>query len=282
MEFFESTEHLVTSVLILLLYAAIFFISKLIYGWISAYRLNMELTSKDNTALAISLAGYFGGVTIIFVGAVDGPHSSLLEDIWHVGGYALVGTLFLNAARVINDKLILSKFSNSEEIIQRQNLSVGAVQAAAYLASALIIAGAIHGEGGGPTLAFVFFLIGQVALIVFALLYRKIVPYQVLDEIREGNLGAGLGFAGALIAIGVIAMKAVSGNFVSWADSLSLVAFDISLVFVYLIVVRFFFDKVIIPHADLNKEISEDKNIGAGVLEMFVAISFSLVLFYTL
>jgi hypothetical protein len=37
-------------------------------------------------------------------------------------------------------------------------------------------------------------------------------------------------------------------------------------------------NKVIHPGDNLNREITEDKNIGAGLLEAVVAISFSLVL----
>jgi hypothetical protein len=37
-------------------------------------------------------------------------------------------------------------------------------------------------------------------------------------------------------------------------------------------------DKLVIPNSDLSREIVEDRNIGAGLLEATVAISFAIVL----
>ncbi|UZR95441.1 DUF350 domain-containing protein [Chondrinema litorale] len=282
MEIFDTTEQAISSVLIIILYAIVFLFAKWINDLLTPYSVNRELTQTDNHALAISLTGYLAGITIIFLSVINGPHVGLWEDLIAVGGYSIGGVFCLNLARIINDKLILRKFSNIEQIIKFRNSSAGLIQGASYIASGLVIGGAVSGEGGGPALALIFFAIGQVILIVFALLYEKFISYSVHDEVEKGNLAAGFGFAGGLIAIGIIAMKAVSGDFIGWSGSLLLLAFDVSLVIVYLVVVRFFFDKLIIPHSDLNHEIANDKNIGAGLLEMFVSIGFSLVLFFTL
>ncbi len=282
MKIFETQEHALSSALIIVLYAIVFFIAKFINDLLTPYNINRELTHNDNAALAVSLTGYFAGVTIIFVSVVSGPHVGLWQDLTAVAAYSLGGVVCLNAARIINDRLILSQFSNVEQIVKMKNNSAGVVQGGFYIASGLVIGGAVQGEGGGPALALVFFAIGQIVMVAFSLLYVKLVSYSVQKEIEENNLAAAFGFAGGLIAIGIIVMKAVSGTFIGWTDSLILLAFDASLIFILLIVVRFFFDKLIIPQSDLNHEIAKDKNIGAGLLEMFAFIGFSLVLFYTL
>ncbi len=282
MEIFESQEHAISSILIIILYAIVFLIAKWFNDLLTPYNVNRELTHKDNAALAISLTGYLAGTTIIFVSVVSGPHVGLWEDLLAVGSYSLGGVLCLNLARIINDRLILSKFSNIEQIIKFRNNSAGLVQGGTYVASGLVIGGAVHGEGGGPELALIFFLLGQAVLVIFSLLYVKFISYSVHEEIEKNNLAAAFGFTGGIIAIGIIVMKAVSGNFIGWVDSLKLLAFDLSLVLILLIVVRFFFDKLIIPKADLNHEIAKDQNIGAGLLEFFASVSFALVLFYTL
>ena len=282
MEIFDTQEQALSAILIIFLYAIVFFIAKFINDLLTPYNVNRELTHNDNVALAVSLTGYFAGVTIIFVSVVSGPHVGLWEDLAAVSGYSLGGLLCLNAARIINDRLILSKFSNIEQIIKFRNNSAGLVQGGSYVASGLVIGGAVHGEGGGPALALIFFVIGQLVMVVFSLIYVKMISYSVHKEIEENNLAAAFGFAGGLIAIGIIIMKAVSGAFIGWGDSLKLLAFDVSLIFVLLIVVRFFFDKLIIPHSDLNHEIANDKNVGAGLLEMFASIGFALVLYFTL
>jgi uncharacterized membrane protein YjfL (UPF0719 family) len=278
---FLNPDNFLNAFSFLLLYMITFSVAKFIKSIISPYKLNHELTEKNNTALGVSTAGYFIGVTAVYVGVYDGPSlPEWWQEVLHVGGYSLLGVVLLNLSRFINDKLILYKFSNNKEIIEDQNIGTGFIQAASYTASGLIIGGTLHSEGGTLVTSLAFFIFGQVCLILFALLYDWLTPYSVHGEIENKNTAAGMGFAGGFIAIGIIVMKGVSGEFVSWTSNLSNLAFNIELLFIYLIFVRFFFDKVIIPHADLNKLISVDKNLSAGTLEFIIAISFSTVLFF--
>ena len=64
---------------------------------------------------------------------------------------------------MVNDKIILHNFKNVKELVDDKNVGAGAVQAGSYIASGLIIAGSIHGEGGGLLTAIAFFVLGQVA-----------------------------------------------------------------------------------------------------------------------
>lgn len=77
-------------------------------------------------------------------------------------------------------------------------------------------------------------------------------------------------------------MKALSGDFEGWSVHLGTLVFDTVTIFVLLFFVRIFFDKAVIPKADLSKEITQDRNVGAGLLEMLMSISFAVVLFYLL
>lgn len=268
----------------ILLYLAVFFFSKWLKGAFSSYNLDEQLTHFDNNAVSVSVAGYFLGVTIIFVGALggDGSQSSVGMEFAVVTGYTLGGILLLHLSRILNQKLILPKFSVDKEIVKDQNPGTGVVEGAIYVASALIIAGSIHGEGGGPVSALVFYVIGQICLVLFALLYARLTPYSVHDEIEKDNIAAGLGFSGGLISIGIIIMRAVSGEFIGWKEDLIAVGKDVAIIFVYLIIVRFVFDKFVLRNSDLNTEIANDQNLGAGLLEMIVAICFSVVLFFLL
>ena len=264
------------------LYVLLFFIAKWLKGMFSSYKLDEQLTQYDNDAVSVSVAGYFVAVTAIFLGAISGPGISIVMDYVTVAGYSLGGIFLLNIARIINARLVLYKFSVDKEIIKDQNPGTGVVEGAMYVATGLIIGGSIHGEGGSALTAFVFYLIGQICLVLFGLLYVRLSPYAVHDEIEKDNVAAGLGFAGGLISIGIIVMKGVSGDFVSWEADLMALGMDILVVFVYLIAVRFIFDRFVLRNSNLATEISEDQNLGAGLLEMVVAICFSAVLFFVL
>ena len=263
-----------------LMYVGIFFFSKWLKGMFASYRLDEQLTEYDNNAVSVSYSGYILGVTAIFIGALSGPSTDVLTDFINVAGYSLAGVLLLNLARLVNQRLILYKFSVEKEIIHDQNPGTGVVEAGAYLATGLIIGGSVHGNGGGPLTALVFYLIGQLCLVLFALLYARVSNYDVHEEIEKDNVAAGMGFAGGLISIGIIIMRAVSGDFHCWFEDLITLGLDVVIIFVYLIVIRFVFDRFVLRNSNLNTEITEDQNFGAGLLEMMVAISFSIVLAY--
>ncbi|GAB4414953.1 MAG: hypothetical protein OHK0039_23170 [Bacteroidia bacterium] len=290
MERFASPLTLLINLGYLALYVALFFFAKWLKGRLSGYNLDEQLTEYDNPAVAVSVSGYFMAVTAIFAGAVMAPmgvtgvlpDTVWWEDFLLVTAYTLGGILLLQVARVINNKLILYKFSVEKEIVKDQNPGTGVVEGAAYLASGLIIGGSISGEGGGPLVSLVFYLLGQLCLVLFAWIYVRIAPYSIHDEIERDNTAAGLGFAGALVSIGIIVMRAVSGGFGGWAHDLAELGLDVLVVFVYLIGVRLVFDKLILQRSDLQQEIAQDRNISAGLLEMVVAICFSVVLFFAL
>ena len=277
--FFYEVLH---GISLIVLFMLVLLLAKWVNDFLTPYKVDKELTQKDNIALATSIAGYFGAITIIYIGAFIGPSKGILQDFLVIGGYSLLGIILLNLSRLINDKLMLYKFSNVKEIIIDRNAGTGAVQFGTYITSGLIIAGAIHGQGGGLHTALVFFGLGQIALIAFVWLYNFITPFDIHDEIEKDNLAAGVAFGGTLIAVGIILMKGTSGDFISWTHNLSMFGIDVVLVFILLPVVRLFFDKIIIPRADLNHEIQHDRNLGAGFLEMITAISFSIILFFVM
>ncbi|MEO0897349.1 MAG: DUF350 domain-containing protein [Bacteroidota bacterium] len=282
MEFLTQYEGLLYDLGALVLYLLIFFVAKWLKSVFSSYKLDEQLTEYDNNAVSVSVAGYFMGVTAIFIGSNGGSGSDPLNDFLNVVGYSLAGILLLNLSKIINDKLILYKFSVDKEIIKDQNPGTGVVEGAMYLASGLVIGGSISGEGGGPLTALAFYAIGQICLVLFGLLYVRTSPYDVHAEIEKDNIAAGLGFSGGLISIGIIIMKAVSGDFTGWIEDLTALGMDILIIFIYLVVVRFIFDKLVLRNSNLATEISEDQNIGAGLLEMIVAVCFSLTLFFVL
>ncbi len=267
---------------LLILYVIIFFVANIVYSKIAGYEVKNEIVEKDNMAVAISLSGYLFAISIIFIGCLLGPSKGFFQDLYVVVEYSLLGIVLLYIAHLVNDKLILYKFNNKKELVEDRNVGTGAVQAGSYVASGLIIAGAIHGEGGGLITAIVFFVLGQISLIIFTKIYNIITSFDVHDEIEKNNFSAGIAFAGTLIALGIILSKASGGDFVSWESNVSTFAFNALLAFILLPLFRFLIDKLVITNEDLNKEISEDKNTGAGFLEFGATVGFAAVLFFVI
>jgi uncharacterized membrane protein YjfL (UPF0719 family) len=274
----EILEDLTRTAAFVALYFVLFLLAKAFKDLLTPYKINDELTKKDNLAVALTMCGYYFGVVAIFVGSLVGPTQGLYKDLMAVGGYSLLGIMLLNISRYFNDKVILRKFCNIEQITKNHNVAVGAVQFGTYVATGLIAAGAITGTGGGVETAIVFFVLGQLSLLVFTLIYNAITPYCVHDELDKKNVAAGAALGGTLIALGIIILNGVQGDFISWQENLMSLAIINIMAFAFLPIVRFVMDKLVIPGDDLSKEIVEDKNLGAGLLEATVAISFAIVL----
>ena len=219
------------------------------------YKLMVELVKKDNFAIGISMGGYFLATAIIFVGVLLGPSAGLVQDLIAVGGYSLLGLVFLNTSRLCLDKLVFNKFCNISSIVEDQNCGMAAVRFGVYVATGLIAAGSLHGEGGGVIVAVAFFVLGQVCLVAFSRLYDLITPFDLQKEIEDGNVAAGIAFGGTIIAMGIIIMKAASGDFLDWTHNLVRFVELALLGIVILPVVRYLMDKLVITGEELNREI---------------------------
>ncbi|WP_120498151.1 DUF350 domain-containing protein [Kiloniella sp. EL199] len=265
-----------------LAYLGLFAIMLLIAKWLkdlwTPYSIPHELTKADNPAIGLEMSGYFLATTLTFVGAVTGDSTNFLQDLSLVAGYSFLGILMLNASRVVMDKLLFNKFCSVKKVIEGRNIGVASVRFGLYLATGAVAGGSIHGQGGGFDTAIAFFVLGQIVLILFSKIYELLTPYNTHEEIDSENTAAGIALAGTFIALGIIIAGAAHASFISWTYNLVLFAELAISGMVLLVIVRFFMDKLILVGDDLNREISEDRNLAAGFLEATVAIAFAIVL----
>ena len=248
-----------------------------------SFVLRTQLLEKDNLAMALTIAGYYLGLAIVLGGVVSGPGSGMLtENVIDVVIFGLVAIALLNLSGWINDKIIFSRFDNQKEIIQDRNIGMGAIEGGNHVAVGLITAGALSGEGGLLSGA-VFWVLGQVGLIVAALLYNKMTSFDLHHEIERDNTAVGVAFAGVLIGFGNIIRLAGEGDFVSWTQSLSEFGYYAVVGLLLLPLVRLFADKVLLPGARLTDELVQDvPNVGAGAIEATTYLAASILIGLTL
>lgn len=261
----------------LVLYIVIFVAAKWAKDLFTPYSLNQELAEKDNFAVALTMVGYYFAVTLVFVALLKGPTVNLQTDILNVTGYSLLSILLLNGSRWINDKFILRAFCNIKKLTEDQDAGVGAVQFGIYTATGLIISGAVSGEGGWLSFI-VFFALGQILLIISSIIYQQLSAFDIHSEVASNNIAVGVAFGGSLIALGLILMNGVAGDFIDWKQDISSFAISAFSGLILLPLLQLLLDRLVIPGKSLRKEIAEDRNIGAGLLEAGIAISFALVL----
>ncbi|MFV9691686.1 MAG: DUF350 domain-containing protein [Desulfobacteria bacterium] len=246
------------------------------------YRLNFELTEKDNAALALATTGYYSGLVLAIGGVLVGPSLSIVDDLIDLSIYGLLAIVLVNVSWYVCDKLILFKFKISEELIRDHNQGTGAVSAGMSIASGFIIFGSVQGQGGSVWTVIVLWAIGQAILILAGLVYEFVTPYNIHDEIEKDNVAAGVSFAGALVAIGAIVGLAAESDFESWAVSLPDYLGYSVLGLALLPVIRLLTDKVLLPTVKLTDEIArQDRpNVGAAYIEAFSYIAAAFIIYW--
>ena len=263
-------------------------LAKLARDVVTSYRIDEEVTQRNNVAVALRLSGYLMGVIVVFLGALYQPPTLLTvdglgfdrtfgEDILRVFLYSIAGILALNLVRLLMDRLILYKFSVEKEVVQDQNVGMGAAEFGLYVATGLMIAGAVSGEGGRTELttaliALAFFGMGLVLLVVFSLFYQFTTPFDIHSQIEGDNTAVGVAFGGNLIAIGLVTFKALFGDFVGWGDSIvTFVTFGV-IGFALLYLLRFLIDLMLLPTVRISSALSVERNVGVAFIESAVVI----------
>ena len=270
----------------------LFYIGKIVYQLFHPkVKVAHELVEKDNFAFSVAYVGYYIGLLLAIGAAVYGESSgNIYHDLMDIGVYGLMTILLLNLSIIINDKLILSKFSVKKEILEDRNVGTGVVEGANAVATGLVVLGAIHGEGydysiGGPIVTgLLYWIIGQALLYVTAVVYNAMVPYDVHDEIEKDNVAAGIGMAGAMVAIANLIRFALMHDFDSWIVTLEDVGIDVAIGLLFLPLARFLTDKILLPGQKLTDEIvnQENPNKGAALVEAFAYIGGSVLITWAL
>ena len=276
-----------------LIATGIYLISAFVLFWIgklvkdlttTSYSVREELVEKDNVALGVAMAGYYFGLILAIGGTLSGPSQGLENDLIDIGIYGLLAIILLNLSRLVNDGLILHGFKIRDELIDDQNAGTGVVIAATYIATGLVIFGAVSGEIGGIVTTVIFWALGQAALILAGLVYEWVTPYSIHDEIEKDNVAAGVAFAGALVGIGIIVFHASAGDFISWTINLQDFAIEVVAGLILLPIVRFISDVILLPGQKLTDEIAnqEHPNLAAGFIEAMSYIGASFLIVWSL
>jgi len=273
----------------------ILLLAKLARDVVTPYKIDDEVTKKNNAAVALRLSGYLVGVILVFLGALYQPLAVIApeglgfdwafgEEVLRVFLYSLAGIVALNLARPLMDRLILYKFSMEKEIVQEQNVGTGAAEFGMYVATGLLIAGAVAGEGGKTEIlaaltALAFFGMGMAVLVAFSLFYQFTTSFDIHSEIEAKNTAVGIAFGGNLIAIGLVTFKALFGDFVGWGESIAVFLTFAVIGFALLYVLRLLIDLLLLPTVRISNALSAERNVGVAFIESAVVISAALVLF---
>ena len=268
----------------LLVILLIMVIGKKIHNYCTDYDLDHELTTTDNKAVALSTTGYLFGLGLILWGVITpGENAVPVTGFWGLI-FDLIGTLIwgligiglLQAANYLNDNFLLPEFSNRKEIIEDRNLGTGAVEGCTYIAAGIIIKTVLSGSGSNFIFDLIgtifYFAIAQIAFILFGRLYQYVSTFDLHQEIEKDNAAAGVAFGLTMVAVSLLL-----ADYINAYDSIFGLLIWLPISFFFLVTGRYIADKLLLPGALLDDEISRDHNWGAALIEGSVAIIIALV-----
>jgi uncharacterized membrane protein YjfL (UPF0719 family) len=262
---------------------ALLIIARAVYRIILGQAMTATLIDRDNKAAAVALAGFMLGVIQVIIPILSAPSHSFWVDVKGVAAYGIGGILAMTVAGLAFEQYSRWTGVPLREQIGQGNLAAGILDGAIYFASSQLVAGALTGDGGALAPTIVFWAAGLVALIVFTHIFRQLTAYHDAEMIKQGNVAAALGCAGLIIAIGMMVGYATSGTFTGYAEGFRNFGLML-LVILALYPVRQIVVQMLLlgggfsfRNGRLDREIAQDQNVGAGLLEAIGYIAAALI-----
>ena len=255
-----------------------------------------EHIDDGNTAVGLRRAGLYLGIAIALSGAMGGASKGFWLDVLQlvIDGLIIIGLMF--SSRFINDFIMMGHINNDQECVRvftREdgsetvgNTAVGIVEASMYLSTGFILHGSIWGSGGsfvqGVLSTLLFFVLGQMLLLLLGLLYELVTSFNVREEIKDNNPAAAMGLSGTLIALSIILMASISGPFTGWKSDI--MYFFIYAVFgiVMLLLVKIVIGRLLLPTTSIAVEVKEDRNVAALFVVQSAMIALAIVVAYAM
>lgn len=259
----------------------ILYVGKFVFDWTTPrMHIDQELTERDNPAFGVLFAGYIIGLAFSIAGSFFAFSSSILANVINIATSGAAGIILLRIGMLIGDKVILYSFSVEKEVIEDRNAGAGFAVAGLFVATGLMIEGVMSGQSSSYLLMLrdiaIYWLVGQILLIIGGLLYQVFARYDVRKTIEDdNNTAAGISMGGYFVALGVIMKAALTGTTSDLGAEILVTAVVGVAGLIILILARYLTDLVLLPKSLLADEVARQKNSAAGSVAAigFIAVA---------
>ncbi len=287
------------------LYAVLYLFLAIIMKYILNFRTGHLYTAdkeiaEGNMAVGLRRSGAQLGLAIAMLGVMSGTSTSnLWSDIISTASYGLLAVGFMLMSLLITDKAILPGVDNSDEL-KKGNMAVGMVEFGTLIMTGMLAYASIRGDEGGLLSSLIYFVAGQLTIILLVIAYEKILARKInpVRCVMESNLSAGIYLSGKIIAYGFILQSAIIGNGSVGSQSFSIqplsiqalpiqpasiqsMAIDYILAAVMGMIMLYIFeiliDRLIVTSTKIKEIIEKDQQVAAIQLS-FAKIGMSLIL----
>ncbi len=161
------------------------------------------------------------------------------------------------------------------------NVAVGLVEFGIFVATGLLLNGALSGGDAGLLQGLgafaLFFVIGQIVFLVLAVVFMRFTPFDDRQELARGNRSVGIELAGLFVAIAIVLRGALlgpsSGLAVDVAEFLISAATGAVLLLLFQVLVRPF----LLPRAGLSASLRSD-NLAAALVLQGLTVAFAMLI----
>ena len=263
---------------------------RFLLGLTSKVNSTEELAQKDNFAFGVSVAGSILALGIVLTGAITGENApSYTMEIIGMLAYGTYGLVLIKVGRIIQDKVALQHL-NKTELIKEKNMTIGIIDAAGAIATAVIIRAVLLWVDGLDLMTFIAitsgFVVAQAVLVLVTRIresqYAKNNQEDCLQEaLSEGQLALAIRYSGQVIST-ALAVTAASHFLVYSPDTLVLNLLGWLVFGVFMTILVFLLTtlakRIVLWGINLVEEVDQQHNIGVASIEMATSIAIALIL----
>ncbi|WP_085297897.1 DUF350 domain-containing protein [Cognaticolwellia mytili] len=249
-----------------------------------------ELAKEDNFAFGISVAGSVAALGIVLTGAISGENAdSYLGEIIGMGSYGIFGLILIKVGRVFHDRFALNQIDKNAQIKAR-NITVGIVDAAGAIATAIVIRAVLLWVYGLDINTFVAITAGFIVSQAMLVLVTRIKERQyaannqndcMQNAFAEGQIALAIRYAGQVIST-ALAVTAAS-HFLTYSPETLMInligwlVFGIAMTLLVALLTSVA-KRLVLMGINLVEEVDQQHNIGVACVEMAISISIALIL----
>ena len=247
---------------------------------------DIELIHQGNMAVGIRRFGLLTMFGLGFSGALYGTGTGFAGNVLALVVDGVLITVFAFACRHINDLVMMGHIDNDAHC-RNNNIAVGVVEAANYMATGLILWGVFIGEGTnlmkGAVSSVIWFAIGQATLLVSGWVTEKVFTrFNIRDEIEKGNAAAGVYLAGILVPLGILIRANIIGPTRGLVMDILLFAVYIAAGFMLMAIFSLACSRILLSNTSMKAAVEKNQNVSVTIVGAAVNVLVALVVVATL
>ena len=123
---------------------ALLLLAGVVFQKLMPFDVHERIEHDDNAAVGLAFGGFLVGMGLLVRAALEGASSDVVVELGVIAAWGLMGLVVMSGAAVLLDRVLLPGVPVARELVEDRNVAVGAVVAASFVATAWLLAAALH------------------------------------------------------------------------------------------------------------------------------------------